>query len=122
MYEIPVPQELHRTGELLQEMPDNHFVQPPNRRYWVLPDHIFQSRVVAQFVSLLDEVRQISKLAVFHHEMYMGRRFSAIDESDDMGMVEAFEDLDFAVEVVLELLIEFRQIDRFDSYKSSGGL
>ena len=54
--------------------------------------------------------------------MYMGRRFSAIDESDDMGMVEAFEDLDFAVEVVLELLIEFRQIDRFDSYKGSGGL
>ena len=39
-----------------------------------------------------------------------------------MRMVEAFEDLDFAVEVLLELLVKLRQIDRFDGDKSSGGL
>lgn len=37
-------------------------------------------------------------------------------------MVEAFEDLDFAVEVVLELLIQLREVYRLDSYESSRGL
>jgi len=39
-----------------------------------------------------------------------------------MWMVEAFEDLDFAVEVVLELLIQLREVYRLDSYESSRGL
>ena len=37
-------------------------------------------------------------------------------------MVEAFEDFDFAVEVVLELLIKLREVHRLDSYKSSRSL
>lgn len=39
-----------------------------------------------------------------------------------MRMMEAFEDLDFAVEVVLELLIQLREVYRFDRYESSRGL
>lgn len=39
-----------------------------------------------------------------------------------MGMMEAFEDFDFAIEIVLELLVELREVHRLDSYKSSGTL
>jgi hypothetical protein len=39
-----------------------------------------------------------------------------------MRVVEAFEDLDFAVEVLLKLLVELGEVDRFDGYKSSVGL
>lgn len=39
-----------------------------------------------------------------------------------MWMMKAFEDLDFAVEVVLQLLVELREIDGLDSYESSRGL
>ena len=52
----------------------------------------------------------------------MGIRFSAINQGNDMGMVETFEDLDFAVEVIFELAVQLRKVDRLDSYKSSGGL
>ena len=43
-------------------------------------------------------------------------RFSAVNEGNDVRVVEAFQDLDFTVEVLLELLVEFRQVDGFDSY------
>ncbi len=39
-----------------------------------------------------------------------------------MGMVKAFEDLDLGVKVLFQLLVEFREIDGFDCYKSSGSL
>lgn len=39
-----------------------------------------------------------------------------------MWVMEAFEDLDFRVEVLLQFLVELREIDRFDCYESSGSL
>lgn len=39
-----------------------------------------------------------------------------------MGVVKAFEDLDLAVEVVLELTVEFGEVDRLDCYEGSGRL
>ena len=54
--------------------------------------------------------------------MYVSHRFSTVDEGNDMWVMEAFEDLDFGVEVFLQFLIELREIDRFDCYKSSGSL
>lgn len=39
-----------------------------------------------------------------------------------MRMVEAFEDLDFGVEVLFEFLVELREVDGFDCYESSGSL
>ena len=35
-------------------------------------------------------------------------RFSAVDEGDDMRMMETFEDVDFGVEILLEFLVELR--------------
>jgi hypothetical protein len=54
--------------------------------------------------------------------MYVSHRFSTIDESNDVGMVEAFKDLDFGVEVLLQFLVELREIDGLDCYESSGSL
>jgi hypothetical protein len=54
--------------------------------------------------------------------MYMSHRFSTVDEGNDMWVMEAFEDLDFGVEVLLQFLVELREIDRFDCYESSGSL
>jgi len=39
----------------------------------------------------------------------MGRRLLAIDESNDVRMVEAFEDVDLGGQVVLELLVQLRE-------------
>ena len=50
--------------------------------------------------------------------MDMGGRFLTVDEGNDVRMVKAFEDLDFGVEVLLQLLVEFREIDRLDCYES----
>ena len=54
--------------------------------------------------------------------MYMSHRFSTVDEGNDMGMVKAFKDLDFGVEVLFQFLVELREIDRLDCYESSGRL
>ena len=52
----------------------------------------------------------------------MGIRFSAVNQGNDMGVVEAFEDLDFAIEVIFELAVQLRKVDRLDCYESSGCL
>jgi hypothetical protein len=54
--------------------------------------------------------------------VYVRRGLSAVDESHDMRVVKAFKDFDFRVKIILQFLIELREIDRFDGYKSSGGL
>lgn len=42
----------------------------------------------------------------------------AIDECDNVGMVEALEDIDLGGKVVLEFLVELRQIDGLDGNES----
>lgn len=46
----------------------------------------------------------------------------AVDECNNMWMVEAFENVDFGGEVVLELFVELRQVDRLDRHISAGFL
>jgi hypothetical protein len=91
-------------------------------RVGVFADHVSQGRVVTQLVPLLDEVRQVSELAVLHDQVYVSRRLSTVNQGNDVGVVEALEDLDLAVEVVLELAVELREIDRLDGDEGSGGL
>lgn len=38
----------------------------------------------------------------------------AVDESDDMRMIEALENLDLRVEILLQLPVQLRQVDRLD--------
>lgn len=111
MNEIPISKELHGAGELLEKVADDNFIETTGRRHGILLDHIPKCWVIGEPVPLLDEIREISELTVFHHQVYMRRGFSAVYQSDDMGMVQAFQDLDLAVEVVLEFLVEFGKVD-----------
>jgi hypothetical protein len=40
--------------------------------------------------------------------------FMAIDQSDDVRVMEAFENIDLRRQVIFELLIQFGQVDRLD--------
>jgi hypothetical protein len=42
----------------------------------------------------------------------------AIDQRDDVWMVQAFEDSDLGGEVVFELFVELRKVDRLDCHKA----
>lgn len=44
----------------------------------------------------------------------MSGRFETVMEGDDMGMSKGLENLDFAVEVLPELLVQSFKLDRFD--------
>ena len=44
----------------------------------------------------------------------MRRRFAAVDEGDDVGMLETLEDFDLGGQVVFELLVELAQVDGLD--------
>jgi len=37
-------------------------------------------------------------------------------------MMQAFQNLDFAIEVVFQFLVKLHKVDRLDSYKSARGL
>ena len=54
--------------------------------------------------------------------MYVSHRFSTVDEGNDVWMMEAFQDLDFGVEILLQFLVQLREIDGLDCYESSGSL
>lgn len=38
----------------------------------------------------------------------------AVDKSDDMRMIEALENLNLRVEILLQLPVQLRQVDRLD--------
>jgi hypothetical protein len=44
--------------------------------------------------------------------MNVGGSFMAIDQRNDVWMVEAFEDMNLRRQVVLQLLIQLREVDR----------
>lgn len=47
--------------------------------------------------------------------MDVSSRFLAIDKRHNVRMVEVFQNVDFRVQVFLELLVQFLQVDRLDS-------
>ena len=49
----------------------------------------------------------------------MGRRLLTVDERDNMWMMEAFEDMDLGIEVILQLLVELLQVNRLYGYVST---
>lgn len=67
-------------------------------------------------ISFLDKIRQIPQLAELHDQMYVCSSLLAVDERHDVWMMEAFQDVNLGVEVVLELLVELFQVDRFDGH------
>ena len=114
--EVPIPQEFKRAGQLLQKVSNNNLVEAASRRVGILHDHIRCGGVSSQSIAFLDEVGEIPQLAELHDKVYVGRCLLTIDESNDMWVMEAFQDMNFGVEVLFELLVELLQVDRFNSY------
>lgn len=52
--------------------------------------------------------------------MYMGGGFITVEEGDDVGMIEALEDLNLGRQVFLQFLVELRESDRFDGDVGAG--
>ena len=48
--------------------------------------------------------------------MYMGRGFLAVDQGDDVWVMQPFEYVDLGVEVLFELLVKLVQVDRLDGH------
>lgn len=48
--------------------------------------------------------------------MYVSGRLLAVDQRYDMGMMEALQDVDLGIEVLLQLLVELVHVDGFDCH------
>lgn len=97
-------------------MSDYDLVQ--TTRWWIGVSlyHFSSGFVAREGISFLDKVRQVTKLAEFHDQMYMCGGLLAVDKGDDMWVMEVLQDHNLTVEVFLELRIELLQIDRFDGH------
>lgn len=80
-------------------------VEPSIWNTGILASHLVSNRMRCELPPLLNEQRQIAQFAVFHNEVDVGRRFDAVMEGNDMGVTELLEDLDLAIQIVLELLV-----------------
>ena len=118
MDEVSFPKKFQCTRQLLEEMSYNDLIQASSRRVRIFPYHISRCVVSGKSFALLDEIGEIAELAKLHDQIDMSRRFLAIYESDNMWMMEAFQDVDLRIEVLLQLLVELMQIDRFDGNKA----
>jgi hypothetical protein len=122
MDKISFPQELEGAGKLLQEMASYDLVQTRVQDIWIFSGNIMRSRVCDQLLSLLDEQRQVPQLTVFHNEIDMRARLDAIMESNDMRVPKGLENLNFAIEIFLQLLVQTGKLDRLDGYQSTSDL
>lgn len=111
---VLLAQELEGAGELLDEVSDDDLVQARVRRAGVFPGHVMGSGMRTELLSLLDKEGEVAKLAVLHDEVDVRRRLDAVMQGDDMGMSQGLEDLDLAVEVLSELLVEAPELDALD--------
>lgn len=48
--------------------------------------------------------------------MYVSGGLLAVDQRYDMGMMEALQDVDLGIEVLLQLLVELVHVDGFDCH------
>jgi hypothetical protein len=78
--------------------------------------------VVRQGRPSLDEAGQIAELAVFHAKVDFIGGALAVEEGDDVGVVQVAEDAHLGFEVVLQFLGELLDVDGLDGYDGAGFL
>lgn len=86
---------------MLEKVADDDLVEGTTTRIWVLGHHFPCVWVFPQGIPSFDEHRQVTQGTVLHNQVNMRCCFMAINESDDMRMIQALEDLDFGVKVLL---------------------
>ena len=75
-----------------------------------------------ELLPLLDEQRQVAELAVFHYQVDMCCRFHAVMKGDNVRVSQVLENLDFSIQVLLQLLVQARELNGFDGYDRTGDL
>ena len=111
MDEVSVAQEFQRAGQLLEEVSDNDLVEGTTGRVRVLGNHVSGEGMIAERVASRNEHGQVAQGAVFHDQIDVGRGFLTVDESHDVGVMEALENVDLRVQVFLESPVELGQVD-----------
>jgi len=114
MDKVPDTEELQCTGELLQEMADDDFMQTASPWIWVLCHHVPHIYTVSYLLPPLDELGQVTKSDVLHDQVDVLGCFLAVDEGSDMRVVEALEDRYLGGQVVLQLLVELSHVNGLD--------
>src|SRR4051812_7712707 len=67
--EVPLPQELEGTGELLQKVTSNNLIKARARNCRVLASDVVRRGIRDQPLSLLNEQSEVAKFAVLHHNI-----------------------------------------------------
>lgn len=93
MDQVAVAKEPQSAGQLLEEMANNDLVEGTSGRVGVFGNHISCIPVIPEGMTTLDEEGQVTQGTVLHDQMYMGGGFITVEEGDDVGMIEALEDL-----------------------------
>lgn len=105
MDEVLGPEEFQCGCQLLQEMTNNHLVQSTLWRW---------REGGGPITFTLDVLREVALGAILHHQVNMCLCFPAVDQGDNMIMANALEDIDFAGQVLQELLGQFGAEYRLD--------
>ena len=91
-------------------------------RVWVLANDFVRAGMGDQRPALLDEVGQVAQLAILHDEIDVSLGLDAVVEGHDVGVSKGREDLDLAVEVLLELFVQAAKVHGLDGYQTTGNL
>ena len=57
-------------------------------------------------ISLLDEIGEIPQFAKLHYQVYVGGGLLAIDQGNDVWVMQSLEYVDLGVKVLFKLLVE----------------
>lgn len=114
--------KLEGAGELLEEMANDDFVETRIGSTRILASHVVGSWMGNKLLPLLDEEGQVAQFAIFHNEVDVSSRFETVMKGNDVRMPQGLEDLDFAIEIFLEFLIQSLKLDRFDGNSGLGFL
>lgn len=122
MNKVALSQKLESAGELLQEVTSDNLVQTRVRDYRVLAGDIMRRGVGNQPLPLLDEQRKVAQFTVLHDEIDMGGRLNTVVERDDVRVPERLQNLDFAIQVLFQLLVKAAEFDGLDGDQSTSNL
>ena len=78
-------------------MSDNNLIQSSCFRVRIPLEYIGQIILPSNRFPSPKEDRQISPKTVFHDKMYMASPFQTVIQADNVGVVEAFQDVDLVI-------------------------
>lgn len=122
MNEVTKTEVLESARDLYEKVPSQDFIKAKAGGIGVLAENITCFGECSKLIALLHEMGEVGQLAILHDEVNMGICLDAGEESDDVRVLQALENTDLGLEVLLELSGELLLLDSFDSGERSFGL